>query len=101
MVSADGSSVRELTDHIAGTAAPIWPTRWTDGEDCEVPPRPDGGWDYEWGDISPVWSPDGKQIIFFSDRDCDSEIFIMNADGSGGRQLTYNDGHDMWPSWTR
>ena len=29
------------------------------------------------------WSPDGTRIVFNSDRDGDSEIFIIDADGSG------------------
>ncbi len=90
VVSADGSEVRELTDRE------IWPTRWHGG-DCEVPQD----WSDEMGDFSPVWSPDGTQIVFSSDRDCDLELFVMNADGSEGRQLTYNDTTDVLPSWTR
>ncbi|MAG03867.1 MAG: hypothetical protein CL406_04560, partial [Acidimicrobiaceae bacterium] len=37
-------------------------------------------------DEFPVWSPNGKQIAFasdrYSDRVGDDEIFVMNADGS-------------------
>ncbi|MFL5802501.1 MAG: hypothetical protein ACJ8CR_12270, partial [Roseiflexaceae bacterium] len=35
--------------------------------------------------VYPAWSPDGKRIAFSSDRDGQSEIYIVNADGS---QLT-------------
>ena len=35
-----------------------------------------------------VWSPDGLRIAFVSDRGASSEIFVMNADGSGIECLT-------------
>lgn len=37
--------------------------------------------------VSPVWSPDGGQIAFISDRDGDWAIYVMNADGSNQRPL--------------
>ena len=36
--------------------------------------------------IIPSWSRDGKRIFFT----CNNEIFVMNADGSEKRQLTFN-----------
>jgi Tol biopolymer transport system component len=41
----------------------------------------------------PVWSPDGMQITFGSDRESGNKlnIFAMNADGSGQEQLTHFD----------
>jgi Tol biopolymer transport system component len=48
-------------------------------------------------DADPVWSPDGSQIVFTSERVSDSpQLFIMNADGSevdlisGGYASEYN-----------
>ena len=41
----------------------------------------------------PKWSPDGRQIAFISERDDPahrtSDVFVMNADGSGQRNLTH------------
>jgi TolB protein len=34
------------------------------------------------------WSPDGKQIAFVSNRSGKYEIYVMNANGSGVRQVT-------------
>jgi TolB protein len=48
----------------------------------------------------PVWSPDGDWIVFYSDRDGDAEIFLINPDGSGLRQLTDNSIDDYSPGWS-
>jgi dipeptidyl aminopeptidase/acylaminoacyl peptidase len=51
-------------------------------------------------DINPAWSPDGTKITFASDRDGDSDIYTMDADGSDVAQVTnarYDDGLD--PDW--
>ena len=37
---------------------------------------------------SPVWSPDGKEIAFASDRYGNLDIFVMQADGGNARRLT-------------
>jgi dipeptidyl aminopeptidase/acylaminoacyl peptidase len=51
-------------------------------------------------DAAPAWSPDGRQIAFESARDGDKEIYVMNADGSGVRQVTQNTIHDEGPAWS-
>ncbi len=52
------------------------------------------------GDYTPAWSPDGRRIAFQSDRDGDSEIYVMNAAGSGVTQLTHNGAGDWSPAWS-
>jgi len=65
VMNADGSGLTQLTDNV-----------------------PD-----QWGsftsDLYPAWSPDGRHIAF-TRKVNDSEIFIMNADGSEVRRLTYS-----------
>lgn len=52
-------------------------------------------------DTIPCWSPDGKKILFTTQRDGDYEIYIMNADGFNMRKLTNNLGmNDIEPSWS-
>src|ERR1051326_1402505 len=39
-------------------------------------------------DSSPVWSPDGTEIAFISNRNYLFGLYVMNADGSNARLLT-------------
>lgn len=48
----------------------------------------------------PQWSPDGQKIAFSSDLDGDSEIYVINRDGSNLVQLTDNSGYDGRPRWS-
>src|SRR5687768_10024527 len=41
-----------------------------------------------------------EEIAFYSDRDGDREIYIMKGDGTGLRQLTFNEGEDLDPTWS-
>ena len=60
-----------------------------DGEEEEEEEEVGGEWE-EPGDMSPSWSPDGNKITFYSNRDGNSEIYVMNADGTGQTRLTNN-----------
>lgn len=67
-------------------------------------------------DLRPVFSPDGQKIAFVSDRrdhltappaDFDiasfkyhqTDIFVMNQDGSGMERVTTDEMNDEWPEW--
>ena len=39
-------------------------------------------------ECTPIWSPDGKQIAFASDRDGNFDIYIMSANGGSAKKLT-------------
>lgn len=59
-------------------------------------------------DDGPSWSPDGHRIAFHSYRDatgqcgfgCNSEIYVMNADGTAQSRLTNAPEADGFPSWS-
>ncbi|MBI4542840.1 MAG: PD40 domain-containing protein [Gemmatimonadetes bacterium] len=76
VVNADGSGVMRLTDH------PAW-------------------------DANPRWSPDGTKLAFLSERDDTlrrvdrrKEIYAINADGSGLRNLTNDPADDCCFAWS-
>jgi len=48
-------------------------------------------------DAECAYSPDGKQIVFCSDRDGDPDLYIMDANGANVRQLTNSPGYDGGP----
>jgi TolB protein len=49
---------------------------------------------------APAWSPDGRKIAFVSDRNGNSEVYVMNAKGNGQRNLTRNPAFDADPAWS-
>ena len=48
----------------------------------------------------PAWSPDGTRLAFTSTRDGNSELYVMNRDGSGLRRLTNSPAIDSTPTWS-
>jgi Tol biopolymer transport system component len=47
----------------------------------------------------PAWSPNGKQLAFMSSREGYISVFVMNADGSGQRNLTPKHTGDLDGDW--
>ena len=52
------------------------------------------------GDSTPTWSADGAKVAFSSDESGDSDIYVMNADGSGRVNLTNREAKDTDPAWS-
>jgi len=48
------------------------------------------------------WSPDGKRIVYqASDGAGHLQVFVINADGTGRKQLTEGKNNDVQPAWSR
>lgn len=103
IMNADGTGVRPLSNlESADEAAPAWSSDGLIAYEAEV----DGNRDiylvnangsrkqrltiHPGEDQSPAWSPDGKRIVFSSDRDSKPsfDLYLMSADGSAVERLT-------------
>jgi Tol biopolymer transport system component len=65
---------------------------------------------HESGNFNPAFSPDGRRIAFASDRDSanhfgppgtrESDLYVMNTDGSNVQRLTRAKGWEVSPAWS-
>jgi TolB protein len=51
-------------------------------------------------DTGPSYSPDGRAIVFESDREGTQQIYVMNADGSGQSRISFGEGRYSTPVWS-
>ena len=102
VVNADGTGKRRVARPLALDAGPSWSPDGRrlafTGVDGIYTVHADGtGLRKLTGsprrEVGPQWSPDGRQIAFLSWRDDPAhralDLFVMNADGSGQRNLTH------------
>ncbi|MDB4875678.1 MAG: surface antigen [Gemmatimonadetes bacterium] len=52
------------------------------------------------GATSPTWSPDGRQLAFSGNLGGITDLYIVNADGTGLRRLTNDKFGDLQPQWS-
>ena len=50
-------------------------------------------------DTDPSFSPDGKSIVFESDRSGSQQLYLMNDDGRGQRRISFGGGAYASPEW--
>lgn len=72
-ISPDGKSIVFMRWTVASDQYQVWMMDRNGGNPARV--FKGDGWD-------PSWSPDGKKILFASDRDGPIELYIGNVDGS-------------------
>jgi len=71
---------------VAENGTPIGePIRLTPGDSNEHCPR---------------WSFDGEWLVYETDREEGTDVWVMRGDGSDARQITNDDYHDGYPGWS-
>jgi TolB protein len=81
--SPDGHQLAIQVNQTREHSANIWVIDSATGEARKLAPH-----DQPYLDETPAWFPDGKRIAFQSNRSGKMEVWVMNADGSGARQVT-------------
>jgi TolB protein len=110
LMNADGSGLKNLTNHIAVDRYPAWSP---DGKQIAFASTRSGNWDiwtmnvdgsnpqpltnHRMADLAPTWSRDGNKIAFVSYRDLEYSIYIMDHDGHNQRKLTTGGNGDWGP----
>jgi Tol biopolymer transport system component len=51
------------------------------------------------GNIDPAWSPDGSRLMFVSTQTGATEVWAVNVDGTGLRQVTHDGAEKRYPVW--
>jgi len=55
---------------------------------------------YRGSNSAPAWSPDGRQLAAVLTKDGSSQVYLMNADGTNLRRLTFSGAIDTEPFFT-
>lgn len=116
---ADGSATRRIADRSEFAASPAWSPdgteiAWRDGVyDADrgiYVVKADGSGSirltaqvHQFNRFStPVWSPNGKQLLFYSGPAGSQDVWVVGRDGSGERRLTSTGFplDEIWPVWS-
>jgi Tol biopolymer transport system component len=119
LITLDGEYSRDLNEKVYDYIYVISPVLSPDGTKVAFQVTVDCHWDicisnldgsaeknitnFFAEDMWPAFSPDGTKIVFASDRNAEdgssnTDIYIMNVDGSAVTRLTENDG--AWPAFS-
>ena len=93
-VSPDGSRIAFSSTRAGQGQSDVWIMN-TDGSNLRNL-TPNSPKTYE---QAPTWSPGGNQIAFTSDRTGLNQIYVMDADGTGLRRMTFDKQVDR-PTWS-
>ena len=91
----DGEWITFTSDRPAEDGSTDWEIYLMRPDGTEIDQLTDTPYNEGW----PVWTPDGTQIVYSSNETGNDEIYIMDADGTNPRQLTYlEDSNELFPS---
>jgi TolB protein len=93
--SPDGRLIAFSSSHATPENPEIYVVR-PDGSGLTRLTRTRGGVEVLGDDAWPRWSPDGRRIVFSSNRTGHGEVWIMRADGTGQRRLAGLPRRDDW-----
>lgn len=85
-ISPDGKQVVYVQGDVSLDKNRVSRSLWIASTDGKTPPRPLTQTDKS--DSHPRWSPDGKSILFDSNRSGSSQLWIIDLAGGEARQLT-------------
>ncbi|HET6279119.1 MAG TPA: Tol-Pal system beta propeller repeat protein TolB [Candidatus Polarisedimenticolia bacterium] len=112
VMDAEGANVHRITYDVSYCDSPSWSQHGQIAFTARVP----GGFDIFVKDLSsgvqtqltrnsginetPRWSPDGRHLVFASNRTGSFDIYTMDADGGRVKRLTHG-GNSYLPAWSR
>lgn len=113
VMDRDGSNMRALTHDGDYFGSPSWSpkgdriafTTMDEGNNMNIMTISPDGKDpaklttQAGSNENPSWSPDGRHLVFMSTRTGSPEIFMMNADGTNQKRISFSGGNYM-PKWS-